>query len=62
MSSRLEEQLRADIVEVGRRMDARGYVASNDGNTGTPEGEAARRALEGVASAHANQTPAPNQQ
>jgi L-fuculose-phosphate aldolase len=32
MSSRLEEQLRADIVEVGRRMDARGYVASNDGN------------------------------
>ena len=32
MSSRLEEQLRADIVEAGRRMDARGYVASNDGN------------------------------
>src|SRR5688572_21131597 len=32
MSTRLEEQLRADIVEVGRRMDARGYVASNDGN------------------------------
>ena len=32
MSSRLEEQLRADIVEVGRRMNARGYVASNDGN------------------------------
>ena len=29
---------------------------------GTPEGEAARRALEGVASAHANQTAAPNQQ
>ena len=35
MSSRLEEQLRADIVEVGRRMDARGYVASNDGNIST---------------------------
>jgi L-fuculose-phosphate aldolase len=32
MSSRLEEQLRADIVEAGRRMNARGYVASNDGN------------------------------
>ena len=32
MSSRLEEQLRAEIVEVGRRMNARGYVASNDGN------------------------------
>jgi L-fuculose-phosphate aldolase len=28
----LESQLRADIVEVGRRMYARGYVASNDGN------------------------------
>lgn len=27
-----EEQLRADIVEVGRRLYARGYVASNDGN------------------------------
>jgi L-fuculose-phosphate aldolase len=27
-----EEKLRADIVEVGRRMYARGYVASNDGN------------------------------
>jgi L-fuculose-phosphate aldolase len=27
-----EEQLRADIVEVGRRLHARGYVASNDGN------------------------------
>ena len=35
MSSRLEEQLRADIVEAGRRMDARGYVASNDGNIST---------------------------
>jgi L-fuculose-phosphate aldolase len=32
VSSRLEEQLRADIVEVGRRMNARGYVASSDGN------------------------------
>ena len=31
-ASSTEEQLRADIVEVGRRMDARGYVASNDGN------------------------------
>jgi L-fuculose-phosphate aldolase len=28
----LESQLRADIVEVGRRMYARGYTASNDGN------------------------------
>ena len=27
-----ESQLRADIVAVGRRMDARGYTASNDGN------------------------------
>jgi L-fuculose-phosphate aldolase len=27
-----EEQLRHDIVEVGRRLYARGYVASNDGN------------------------------
>lgn len=27
-----EESLRADIVEVGRRLYARGYVASNDGN------------------------------
>jgi L-fuculose-phosphate aldolase len=32
MSSRVEEQVRADIVEAGRRMYARGYVASNDGN------------------------------
>src|SRR5262245_16921564 len=32
MSSRAEEQIRADIVEVGRRMYARSYVASNDGN------------------------------
>jgi L-fuculose-phosphate aldolase len=29
---RSEEQLRADIVEVGRRLYARGYTASNDGN------------------------------
>ena len=27
-----EQQLRDGIVEVGRRLDARGYVASNDGN------------------------------
>jgi L-fuculose-phosphate aldolase len=27
-----DEQARADIVEVGRRLYARGYVASNDGN------------------------------
>jgi len=27
-----EETLRADIVEIGRRMYARGYTASNDGN------------------------------
>ena len=27
-----EHQLRADIVEVGRRLYARGYTASNDGN------------------------------
>ena len=32
MSSRLEEQLRADIVEAGRRLYARAYIASNDGN------------------------------
>ena len=32
MSTRVEEQLRAEIVEAGRRMYARGYVASNDGN------------------------------
>jgi L-fuculose-phosphate aldolase len=28
----LDSQLRGDIVEVGRRMYARGYTASNDGN------------------------------
>jgi L-fuculose-phosphate aldolase len=28
----LESQLRGDIVEIGRRMYARGYTASNDGN------------------------------
>jgi L-fuculose-phosphate aldolase len=32
MSTRLEEQLRAEIVEAGRRLYTRGYVASNDGN------------------------------
>jgi L-ribulose-5-phosphate 4-epimerase len=32
MSTRIEEQTRADIVEAGRRMYSRGYVASNDGN------------------------------
>src|ERR671910_1019344 len=32
MSTPSEAQLRADIVEVGRRMYARGYTASNDGN------------------------------
>lgn len=30
--SRAEEQIRADIVEAGRRLWARGFVASNDGN------------------------------
>jgi L-fuculose-phosphate aldolase len=29
---RTEEQIRAEIVEVGRRLWERGYVASNDGN------------------------------
>jgi L-fuculose-phosphate aldolase len=28
----MESQLRADIVEIGRRLYARGYTASNDGN------------------------------
>jgi L-fuculose-phosphate aldolase len=32
VNSRAEEQLRADIVEAGRRMYERGFVASNDGN------------------------------
>ena len=32
MNARNEQQLRADIVEVGRRLYARGYTASNDGN------------------------------
>ena len=32
MSSRAEEQIRADIVEAGRRLYARAYIASNDGN------------------------------
>ncbi len=34
-----ESQLRADIVEVGRRMYARGYTASNDGNISVRLGE-----------------------
>ena len=32
MSGRVEEQIRADIVEAGRRLYARAYIASNDGN------------------------------
>jgi L-fuculose-phosphate aldolase len=32
MSTRLEEQLRGEIVEAGRRLYARSFVASNDGN------------------------------
>lgn len=32
MTDRSEQQLRADIVEIGRRLYARGYTASNDGN------------------------------
>jgi L-fuculose-phosphate aldolase len=32
MSTRAEEQIRGDIVEVGRRLYARAYIASNDGN------------------------------
>jgi L-fuculose-phosphate aldolase len=32
MADTTEAQLRADIVEVGRRLYARGYTASNDGN------------------------------
>ena len=32
MSTRTEEQTRAEIVEVGRRLYARAYIASNDGN------------------------------
>jgi L-fuculose-phosphate aldolase len=32
MAEHSEQQLRADIVEVGRRLYARGYTASNDGN------------------------------
>ena len=34
-----EERLRADIVEVGRRLHARAYVASNDGNISARVGE-----------------------
>lgn len=32
MSTRTEERIRAEIVEVGRRLYARAYIASNDGN------------------------------
>lgn len=32
MTVRSEETLRADIVEIGRRLHERGYIASNDGN------------------------------
>ncbi|HCH36658.1 MAG TPA: class II aldolase family protein [Acidobacteria bacterium] len=32
MTSQPEERIRVDIVEVGRRLHERGYVASNDGN------------------------------
>ena len=32
MTSQPEERIRADIIEVGRRLHERGYVASNDGN------------------------------
>ena len=32
MMTRIEEQVRADIVEAGRRLYARAYIASNDGN------------------------------
>ncbi len=32
MTTRAEEQVRADIVEAGRRRYARAYIASNDGN------------------------------
>jgi L-fuculose-phosphate aldolase len=32
MSDRSEQALRTDIVEIGRRLHERGYVASNDGN------------------------------
>jgi L-fuculose-phosphate aldolase len=35
----IESSLRADIVEVGRRMYARGYTASNDGNISVRLGE-----------------------
>src|SRR5688500_16190587 len=32
VTTRAEEQIRADIVEAGRRLYARAYIASNDGN------------------------------
>ncbi|HYH02233.1 MAG TPA: class II aldolase/adducin family protein, partial [Bacillota bacterium] len=34
-----EEQVRQDIVEVGRRIWQRGYVASNDGNISVRMGD-----------------------
>ena len=37
--TRTEEQVRADIVEIGRRLWVRGYVAANDGNISVRIGE-----------------------
>jgi L-fuculose-phosphate aldolase len=37
--ARTEEQIRADIVEVGRRLWERGFVASNDGNVSVRLGD-----------------------
>ncbi len=37
--SRAEEQVRADICEVGRRLYSRGYTASNDGNISVRVGD-----------------------
>lgn len=37
--SRADEQVRADICEVGRRLYARGYTASNDGNISVRVGD-----------------------
>ncbi len=37
--TRVDEQVRADICEVGRRLYARGYTASNDGNISARVGE-----------------------
>ncbi len=36
---RNDERLRADVVEVGRRLHARGFVASNDGNVSVRVGD-----------------------